>query len=316
MTYLKRFITKRKVWLKSQLISERSLILIYHKISNEAKEIDPYSLTVSPDNFSEHLNILKRYFNVISLPELLLRIKNKELLQKSVVITFDDGYLDNLTFAKPLLEKYQIPAAVFITTGYLGKMFWWDLLISHILDLKSNTNIVLNGNMFRLNTNPKELEKCLNEITYYFRSLTYQEKIEFVNEVYFVAHQSNRRDLSRSMTKEEIAKFSNSRFIEIGGHTVQHFPLSSLNEKEQCNEILANKFDLENIIQKEVNLFAYPHSDYDSFTIDILNNNSFHCGATGPLGVIHNDSDPYQLNRLSVQNWNKNTFKLFLQYWL
>lgn len=316
MAYLNRFITKRKIWLKSQFISERSLILIYHRISNVTKELDPYSITVSPENFSEHLNILKSYFNVISLPELLLRIKNKELFKKSIVITFDDGYVDNLAFAKPFLEKHQFPATFFITTGYLGKIFWWDLLISYIFNLKSNTTIALNGKIFRLSTKTKELQKCLNEVTYYFRSLNYQEKIEFVNEIYFITRQSTSNSFSRSMTKEEIANFSNSRYIEIGGHTVRHFPLSSLSEKEQCNEILANRSDLENIIQKEVNLFAYPHSDYDSSTMNILNNNSFRCGAKGPLGVVHNGSDPYQLNRLSVLNWDKNAFKLFLQYWL
>ena len=52
------------------------------------------------------------------------------------MVTFDDGYADNLWNAKPLLERYDVPAAVFVTTGYAGqdREFWWDELETLLLE--------------------------------------------------------------------------------------------------------------------------------------------------------------------------------------
>ena len=47
-----------------------------------------------------------------------------------IVITFDDGYNDNLLHALPVLEKYQVPASIYITTRFLEEhawMWWYEL---------------------------------------------------------------------------------------------------------------------------------------------------------------------------------------------
>ena len=49
---------------------------------------------------------------------------------RSIVVTFDDGYVDNLNYAKPLLEHFNVPATVYLVTEALieGRNFWWDEL--------------------------------------------------------------------------------------------------------------------------------------------------------------------------------------------
>lgn len=95
----------------------KAVILMYHSIGYNKKYF-----TVTPDNFDLQMSILKNNFNVISLVELNHRLKNKiPFPNKTVVITFDDGYVDNLSIAYPILKKYNLPATIFLATGFLGK---------------------------------------------------------------------------------------------------------------------------------------------------------------------------------------------------
>ena len=112
-------------WAQARVLGG-ALILGYHRIS--VAEYDIYDVCVSPENFAAHIQALRQYANPISLTKLVQCLRHGVLPPKSVAVTFDDGYTDNLYVAKPILEKYAIPATVFICTGYMGKEFWWDEL--------------------------------------------------------------------------------------------------------------------------------------------------------------------------------------------
>lgn len=101
-------------------------ILYYHRIDNVKH--DPHLLSVTPENFEKQLLYLKNNFNIISLKELVSDIKDKKTKRRSVVITFDDGYADNLYKALPILEKLKIPATIFVISGKVNSMepFYWD----------------------------------------------------------------------------------------------------------------------------------------------------------------------------------------------
>jgi peptidoglycan/xylan/chitin deacetylase (PgdA/CDA1 family) len=125
--------TKRLAKRAANLIGGRVVILLYHRVAE--LPTDPQLLSVSPANFSEHLQILQRYGNPISLQAVGKFIEQRFTKSHRVSVTFDDGYADNLHNAKPLLEKYGVPATVFVTSGYLGSPtgFWKDTLSSIFL---------------------------------------------------------------------------------------------------------------------------------------------------------------------------------------
>lgn len=101
-------------------------ILLYHRIANSNN--DPHKLCVSPENFRKQIEYLKENFKIIPLVQLVQNIRMKRVQNNSMVITFDDGYADNLHNALPILEEFNIPATVFLTAGYVGqnKPFYWD----------------------------------------------------------------------------------------------------------------------------------------------------------------------------------------------
>lgn len=113
-------ILKRIYWYIASVVlptKEGGVILAYHSIGeNEA------FFTVSPHNFEKQLKFLRDdNWNVVSLPALTSLLKEqKEIPKKTVVVTFDDAYSDFIENALPLLEKYQIPATLFVPTGLVG----------------------------------------------------------------------------------------------------------------------------------------------------------------------------------------------------
>ena len=98
-------------------------ILTYHNISYEKG-----SFFVSPENFAKQMEYInKKGYEVITLDELVVSIKNKKQLKRNkVVITFDDGYKDNFTYAYPILKKFSFPATIFLVTNFIGKEFKGD----------------------------------------------------------------------------------------------------------------------------------------------------------------------------------------------
>ncbi len=101
-----------------------NVILMYHRVTRT--DVDPWALCVDPNNFSQQMKALKRIATPIPLTEL----PDADPQHPSVAITFDDGYLDNLEIAHPILGQHGIPATIFVSTGYVDRPhgYWWDEL--------------------------------------------------------------------------------------------------------------------------------------------------------------------------------------------
>src|SRR5438067_10191616 len=104
------------------------VVLLYHRIGQAA--IDPQLLSVTPEHFAEHLQAIDEEYRPTRLGDVLGDGHKRSAPPPTVVITFDDGYADNLLVAKPLLERTGIPATVFVASGCVRKdcRFWWDEL--------------------------------------------------------------------------------------------------------------------------------------------------------------------------------------------
>ena len=91
-------------------------ILMYHRFGYEKQ-----TLFVTPKNFERQMKYLKRNnYNVISLNELVDGLRANRRFKHAVVITIDDGYLDNYKYAYPVLKKYRFPATIFLITNFIG----------------------------------------------------------------------------------------------------------------------------------------------------------------------------------------------------
>jgi len=100
-----------------------AIILMYHSVA--PAELAPYiepPNRISPQMFERQMAYLRRHRNVVPLSQLLATIAAGETPPaRTVCLTFDDGYLDNLTVAAPILQRYELPATLYLATGYVTR---------------------------------------------------------------------------------------------------------------------------------------------------------------------------------------------------
>lgn len=96
---------------------EAPRILYYHRVDD-----DDHRSCVRPEQFFQQMAYLvANGYRVVTLEELCRRIEmGQELPGRSLVLTFDDGFLDNFTHAYPILKRFGFPATIFLTVGFMG----------------------------------------------------------------------------------------------------------------------------------------------------------------------------------------------------
>lgn len=99
-----------------RLLSPRVTVLLYHRVSDAARD----NLTVGVEQFDRQMALLRRHCQVVSIEDIVDWSKIPRSSRPLVCVTFDDGYLDNFENAAPILERHQIPAAFYVSTGIVA----------------------------------------------------------------------------------------------------------------------------------------------------------------------------------------------------
>lgn len=232
-------------------------VLMYHRVAKEP--YDAYDIVVSPENFAEQMAYLAKNFLVVRTEDDWSHIQ-----EPSVAVTFDDGYADNFHNALPVLEKYGIPATIFVSTEHLGteELFWWDIL-EGMFRVCRQGKVCLGNQKFD--------KENLQEAHGFLRSLLPEERSVLLCEA--MKHKELSEDIMgrRALSLEELQQLSKSPLVTIGVHTVTHSSLSHEPKDLQKKEIADSKARLEELIGKEATVLSYPFGDYDEETLAILN---------------------------------------------
>ena len=295
-------------------LRRRVVILMYHRVFESSS--DPWELCVSPGHFGEHLEVLSRNYQVLSLNELVGLLKSAQLPKRGVVLTFDDGYADNFWNAKPLLEKYEVPATVFITSGRLDSPaeFWWDDLERALLQpekLPKSLQLRIQGRSYEWPvTNSDERELAYMAIHQILQPLSASERAPVMAELFAWADVDpmGRPDY-RTLTTAELTKLAQSEFIDIGAHTVTHPFLSVMSKDHQSAEIVGSRKKLENIIGNRVDTFSYPYGNFSAETVGIDAAAGFVTALTTDENVVRGGANLLLLGRFGVGDWGGDRFK-------
>ena len=119
------------LWIR---LRNRAVVLMYHRVIDREDRDKAYShpgIIVETSTFERHLRFLRTHFHVASLREFRDRmISGRPFAKRTCLITFDDGWQDNYTHAFPLLAKHELPATIFLTSGFVGtgRRFWQESL--------------------------------------------------------------------------------------------------------------------------------------------------------------------------------------------
>jgi peptidoglycan/xylan/chitin deacetylase (PgdA/CDA1 family) len=227
---------------------------------------------ISSDRVDMHLRVLRSKYNIISLQD-YVRAKEAgrvdELPPKSLIITLDDGHKSNYEL-KPLLERYDVPATIFLCSGIVDtkRHFWWYHKIGNDYSLKDLKNI----------PNKERLE--------ILRGFGFEETKEF--------------DDREALSKNEIEDMK--LMVDFQSHTVFHPVLPNCATEEAYKEISQSKKDLEERYGLKIYALSYPNGDYSDREISIAKKEGYTCGITVDVGFNSQDTDIFKLKRFSIRD--------------
>jgi peptidoglycan/xylan/chitin deacetylase (PgdA/CDA1 family) len=310
-------------WIQARMLGG-AILLAYHRVANAAPDGDEECVT--PGHFEEQMDALSRSAQVLSLSRLVRHLKEGSLPPRSVAVTFDDGYADNLYLAKPILEKYQVPGTVFVCGGYWGRQFWWDELETLVMSSRSDPRTLRQGDGWELPVEISKVEdprdvairrKLRHALYHFLLPMDAGEQDQIMDEIRRWSGVSADLSVSaRSMDRAELTKLAQCELIEIGSHTRTHPRLPGLSEPRQKAEILSGRQDLEELLGKPVPGFAYPNGQATAYTKAILRDAGFEYACISLENVIRAGSDPLALTRFWQKDVDGDRFLRRLNMWL
>jgi peptidoglycan/xylan/chitin deacetylase (PgdA/CDA1 family) len=295
----------------------RLCIINYHRILESS---DPL-IETEPDikTFRKEMQLLANCFNVLPLHDAVQIMKSKRMPPRAVCITFDDGYRSTHDYALPILKEFNLPATVFITTGYMkeGNM-WNDRIIEAVRRLPFgdyNLHEARLGtvSIYTLQDRKLAIQTLIDESKY----LPHQSRLNLT--LLLEKYAGGIFNTGHMLTREMVYSLSHEG-IEIGGHTITHPILTSLTDEEARYEITESKRQLEEITGKPVRLFAYPNGkvgmDFDERHVAMAKESGFTAAFTTAIGAASNTDNLFQLPRSRPWDTNQFLFCLRLLRWL
>lgn len=268
-------------------------VLAYHRIADPDGDdpcLDPTLRSASPEQFAQQMTFLASRYRVLSLEDVLCALaRDADLPPRSVLVTFDDGYRDFADEAWPVLERLQLPAVLFVATGYLdgdGRRYWWDRLWSACVS-----------------TSPDERFDRFVELKRAVASLEHREAMALVDELVGELGEEPCGLDGALLTWAELRRLS-SAGLYVGAHTRSHPILSRLSLEHARAEIAGSREDLQSQLGHAWPAFAYPSGhrrDIHPALLEVLRSEGFTLATTmieghNRLGRAH----PLRLRRVGV----------------
>jgi len=262
-------LTKLAMAVRAHVPRRELTVVQYHRVAGpeDVGAGDTDLVDATPEVFAEHLRFFRRYFVPVTLDMLReARAGGEPLPQNPLLVTFDDGYLDNYTRATPLLQRFGIRAVFFVATDYLGskRLFWWDRIALVIRratvatlkidypspqawplgDDKARAQAIRATTRLVKNTFGLDLPRFLDELTQACGvPWSAEEEAEAARKI--ILSWEDARGLVRAG-------------MDVQSHTRSHRVLASVPDAELSDELLGARVDIEKNLGQVCDTIAYP----------------------------------------------------------
>lgn len=291
-----------------------AVILMYHSVSTPERRPwhDPAS-TIDSMRFRRQMEFLARSRRVIGFSALVTAVRGGEDLPAgTVAITFDDGYLDNLEVAAPILAEFGLPALLYLCTGYVGRgeNQWVDRIHS-ILRTRRRDELRIPGcdRVISLadRNEARRVPRMLNEIMI---SAQLGKRNEILASL---AEQLRPRDAGPrlTMTWDEVRKLHDLfPGMELGVHTADHCDLRTAEEPVRRKELASCLADFRRELGYDAAHFSFPYGRSDDAGRRLVEEGGLQSAvAAGARTLITGASDPFFLSRIQAPS-----SMMFLRY--
>ena len=293
------------------------VVLVYHRVSSIGS--GPGEPSVTPTDFRAHMADLAEHYRPLALEALVRGLGTGSLPDRAVAVTLDDGYLDALDAASPVLSDLGVPATFFCTTARLEEEheLWWDTLERILVEGRGASEslaLSLAGTprTFRTGTLDARRE-TLAALGEALRTATLEERDDALADLArWHGGPLAARATHRALTGEEIQRLARRAGHSVGAHSVNHLALPQQPADVRVREVAECRRRLEHLLQREVAAFAYPYGAYDDATVEAVRAAGFEAALTVEEGLSHVGGDPLRLPRVEVRSSGVDAFAMRL----
>lgn len=286
------------------------IILLYHRIIDDHSEYLNKGPVVHHHikHFKKEIPYLRGNYKILGMDEVVHHMKMDIGFEKpSLAITFDDGYLDNYTFAYSVLKKHGVVATIYLTTGLIetSESTWTDRIELSFLKTKEDyfsLPAIFGDNKVRIKTK-KEKEQANIKVSEALKLMSDGERRKLMRELFEVLKLDGscvENQRSRLMLNwDEVQKMAKDGII-IGSHSHTHPILSQMPLQDAKEEIFNSKKIIEENLGMRVKHFAFPNGREEDFSEE-LREYCREIGFESVASVVYGMNDTGENNTLSLK---------------
>ena len=279
----------------------RLSILIFHRVLARPDPLFPNEVDAA--RFDRMMAAVRRTFHVLPLAQAAARLRDGSLPPRAMSITFDDGYADNEAIALPVLQRHQLPATFFVSTGFLdGGRMWNDTVIECLRHTDRDTIDLECLGLGRVDTaSLAHRRAAIARVIPLIKYMDLQAREAALQALHVACHKPV---LSRVLMMQRAqVQALHGAGMEIGAHTVNHPILTALADTVARQELASGRDQLQQMIDAPVQSLAYPNggpdTDYDRRHVSMARDCGFEQAVSTAAGVSRTGDDVLQLPRFT-----------------
>ena len=241
-------------------------VLMWHSVVADPRESLLQDIRCSVTHLQNTISwALSNGVAIVDLAEAFVRLRERRP-GRFLVLTFDDGYRDNLMLALPVCTQFDVPMTVYVVKGLVRResFYWWGALVELV---RSNDSIDVPAadRRFRSRTFSQKT-RTLHAITQWVQGDIENRVDELV--AVFRRYDIDWRPVADRdiLNVDELRELADHPLVTVGSHSASHRILSPMPIAEARSEIEDSKLWLEATVDRSVVHFAYPHGDQRSCT--------------------------------------------------
>lgn len=305
---------------RRKYMQDKALILMYHRVFQPGSGVPDYSpngMAVTPHEFAMQMRFLRRHYDVVSLSRIVAAVRGEQAFAKNMcAVTFDDGWRDVYEHAFPILRQYEIPATIYLTTGFIDETAWfWEERCKYLLALlheKARPHEVPQEHVLAarnqletfdladiLSLRPSHLPRYLLDRGREMKRWDGRRRADLMAMLESVVRQLAPNASRPFMNWDEVRAMAQAG-IEFENHTVSHSILSELSPSDTEREVRSASARIREALGRTTVHLAYPYGKFN----DEVRRQVQHCdvrsATTTKQGLVSRESDPYSLNRVNM----------------
>ncbi|MGH8379958.1 polysaccharide deacetylase family protein [Pseudomonas sp.] len=298
---------------RSQLRGAGVILMLHRVLADDSSAALPHrnELCVGPEAFERLLRWLQRHFDCVHLMDLLKTHEHpRSSSRPKVALTFDDGWRDNALHAFPLLQQYQVPASIFLSTDFIGsrQRFWWESLGETLWGSHGEAPRRVLIEQLRKIGRPLPAAYFMNErpharsqvLAKYLQSL----KTLSPQALHLLTDACPNESLPQALDWNQVRHLESSGLISFGPHGASHALLPGLDDQRLEEELSRSHYALQQGCKQPLPVYCYPNGDHDARVRERLAAHRYPFALSTRAGICQGCDDPLALPRIGVSQRN------------